>query len=368
MPLLLDADSSAIREAALKFMRDAEPIAKLRQTRDAKQGDRTARGLWDEFVEMGFAGVLIPEEFGGAGLSTLASVQIAETMGRTLATAPFVASAIMAATAIQGGANDALKKDLLPKIAQGRVVALAVDEGERHHPEGFALHARKDGDGYKLSGVKRAVIAGGVAEDFIVAASSETGAGVLLLLVSAKAQGLTIETRTPMDSLPIAALTFENVAVPASALIAGSEIGARVLENTLDLGRLHLAAEMLGAADEAFERTIEYLKTRVQFGKPIGEFQALQHRAALLFGSLEIARSVLLKAAIEGGATNISLAKAEIAETARHVTTEAVQLHGGIGVTDEFDIGLYLKRVRVAAQALGDSAFHAERYARLNGL
>ena len=119
MELLFDADASAIREAALKFMRDAEPVAKLRHNRDAKQGDATVRGVWDQFVELGFAGVLIPEEFGGAGLSNLASVQIAECMGRTLATAPFVASAVMAATAIQQGANDALKKDVLPKIAAG---------------------------------------------------------------------------------------------------------------------------------------------------------------------------------------------------------------------------------------------------------
>lgn len=368
MALLLDADSSAIREAALKFMREAEPVAKLRRTRDAKQGDATARGLWSDFVELGFTGVLIPEAFDGAGLSPLASIQIAESMGRTLATAPFVASAVMAATALLEGTNGALKKDLLPQIAAGRVVALAVDEAERHHPGNFAMRAHKEGAGYRLSGVKRAVIAGGVAEDFIVAASGDTSAEVVLLLVSAKAKGLKIETRTPMDSLPIAALTFEDVDVPASALIAGSADGARVLEKALDQGRLHLSAEMLGAADEAFERTVEYLKTRVQFGKPIGEFQALQHRAALLFGALEVARSALLKAATEGGAANISLAKAEIGDTARHVTTEAVQLHGGIGVTDEFDIGLYLKRVRVAAQALGDNAYHAERYARLNGL
>ncbi len=368
MALILDADSSAIREAALKFMRDAEPVAKLRKTRDAKDGAASVRGLWDGFVELGFAGVLIPEEFGGAGLSPLTSVQIAESMGRTLATAPFVPSAIMAATAIQQSANEALKAEILPKIAQGRIVALAVDEGERHQPSAFALRAQKDGANYRLSGRKVAVMAGGVAEDFIVAAAADSSADALLFLVSAKSKGLKIETRTPMDSLPIAALTFDGVEVPAAALIAGSADGARILEKALDIGRLHLAAEMLGAADEAFERTVDYLKTRIQFGRPIGEFQALQHRAALLFGALEIARSVLLKAAVEGGAANISLAKAEIGDTARHVTTEAVQLHGGIGVTDEFDIGLYLKRVRVAAQALGDSAYHAERYARLNGL
>ena len=368
MALLLDADASAIREAALKFMRDADPIAKLRQTRNAHDGAATVRGLWSDFVDLGFAGALIPEEFGGTGLSPLATIQIAESMGRTLATAPFVASAVMAATALLEGTNDALKKDLLPQIAAGRILSLAVDEGARHHPGNFALRAQKDGTNYRLTGAKQAVIAGGVADDFIVAASGDTSAEVVLLLVSAKAKGLKIETRTPMDSLPIATLTFESVEVPASALIAGPADGARVLEKALDLGRLHLAAEMLGAADEAFERTVEYLKTRVQFGKPIGEFQALQHRAALLFGALEVARSALLKAATEGGAANISLAKAEIGETARHVTTEAVQLHGGIGVTDEFDIGLYLKRVRVAAQALGDGAYHAERYARLNGL
>ena len=368
MALVLDADASAIREAALKFMRDADPIAKLRQTRDAKDGGATVRGVWIDFVELGFAGALIPEEFGGAGLSALSTIQIAESMGRTLATAPFVASGVMAATALLEGTNDALKKDLLPQIAAGRILALAVDESARHRPANFAMRAHKEGGNYRLSGVKQAVIAGGVAEDFIVAASGDSSAEVVLLLVSAKAKGLTVETRTPMDSLPVAALTFENVEVPVSALVAGPADGARVLEKALDLGRLHLSAEMLGAADEAFERTVEYLKTRVQFGKPIGEFQALQHRAALLFGALEVARSALLKAAVEGGAANISLAKAEIGETARHVTTAAVQLHGGIGVTDEFDIGLFLKRVRVAAQALGDNAWHAERYARLNGL
>ena len=212
------------------------------------------------------------------------------------------------------------------------------------------------------------MISGAIAERLIVAARDEGSNEVLLFAIEAGRVGVTLDPFMPIDSLAMATIAFEDVFARDAELLCGPAHGRAALDQAYDMGRLHLAAEMLGAADDAFERTLDYLKTRVQFGRPIGSFQALQHRAAKLFGDLEIARSVLIKAASEPSPALISLAKATIGDTAKHTLIEAVQLHGGIGVTDEFDLGLYVKRVRVAAQMLGDSSFHIERYARLSGL
>lgn len=369
MPLVLDGETVALRDTAQKLLDDANSLRQLRRWRDGGDLNGAARGVWDQFVELGFAGILIPEAFGGSALSSMASIQISEMMGRTLSTAPFVSSAVMGATALANGDNQKLKAHMLALIASGTIVAMAVDERPRHAPLAVATIAKREQDRYRINGRKIGVIDGNIAEYFIITArDAERPDNLLLLLVDAKSAGLTCDAEPGVDSLPNVNVTLNDVEADDSILICAPEESIGLLEHTLDAGRLHLAAELLGIAQEAFDRTVEYLKTRVQFGKRIGEFQALQHRAALLFGQIEIARSLLLKAASEHNAALVSLAKAEIGETAKHVTTEAVQLHGGIGVTDEFDIGFFLKRARVASERLGDPTFHAERYARLQGL
>jgi acyl-CoA dehydrogenase len=353
-----------LRESAERFFASSDAIKQARQWRNLRDLDGAARGAWAGMVELGFAGILIPEEFGGVGLTAQVSVQIAEMMGKSLASGPFMSSAVMAATAILGGSNEGLKTELLPAIAGGAVVALAAEESARHKPHAIETTARRDETSYSISGRKTAVIDGSIAEKLIVVARD--GAGHVMLLVDAGAPGVTVSSRLGVDSRPLVDIVFANAA--AGDLVCAPSETLALLDRAYDAGRLHLAAEMLGAAQECFDRAVEYLKIRVQFGKKIGEFQALQHRAAILFGELEIARSTVLKAAASPTPEFVSMAKARVGDIARKAALEAIQMHGGIGVTDDFDLGFYLKRIRTAAELLGDSAYHAERYARIQGL
>jgi acyl-CoA dehydrogenase len=372
---LIDDDMKMLRESAARLFAGADTVRTLRRLRDARDLAGLARGVWPAMSALGLAGILVPEAYGGAGLGARTSTQVAETMGVGLATGPFIASAVMGATAVLAGENEALKDRLLPDVAAGgTVLALAAEETERHRPDQIRTVARREGRSYRLSGRKVAVIGGNLADWLVVAAQDDAAGGLGLFLVDAHAAGLAFDLGIGIDSHPTVNVTLSEVTVDSGSRIAGPEHADTALERALDAGRLHLAAEMLGVAQEAFDRTVDYLKTRVQFGKKIGEFQALQHRAAILLGEIEIARSVVMKAASlwdEGDAAAkayVSLAKARLGDIARRVTTEAVQLHGGIGMTDDFDIGLFLKRARAASELLGDGAFHAERWARLQGM
>jgi alkylation response protein AidB-like acyl-CoA dehydrogenase len=365
-PLLIDDDAKMLRESAGRFFAEADTLKTLRSRRDARDLAAVARGEWDGMVALGLSGLLIPEAFGGSGLGAVAGIQVSEMMGRSLAAGPYLSSAVMAATVIARGDDDALKTE----VVEGLVVAIAGEESARHNPSAIAAKAVRDGGGYRLTGRKWAVIDGNIAEKLIVPAYA--GDELLLCVVDAAADGVTLTAHIGVDSHPLVEIAFENVRV--AGVLCAADRSAALLDQAYDIGRLHLAAEMLGAAQEAFDRTVDYLKIRTQFGRLIGEFQALQHRAAIMFGELEVARSVVLKAAMAYDANDgkaaelISLAKARVGEIAKHVTTEAVQLHGGIGMTDDFDLGFYLKRVRALSERLGDTAFHAERYARLRGL
>jgi alkylation response protein AidB-like acyl-CoA dehydrogenase len=366
MPLLLDDDTKMLRESAGRFFADADTLKKLRSRRNARDHAALARGEWDGMVALGLSGLLIPEAFGGSGLGAVAGIQVSEMMGRFLAAGPYLSSAVMAATAVAYGDDDGLKAE----IATGLIVVVAGEETARHDPTAIETKAVHDGGGYRLMGRKCAIIDGNIAQKLIVPARVDED--LLLFVVDAAAEGITLTAHMGVDSQPLVEIGLQNVR--ADSILFPADRSAAVVEQVYDIGRLHLAAEMLGAAQEAFDRTVDYLKTRTQFGRLIGEFQALQHRAAILFGELEVARSVILKAAMAYDANDakaaelISLAKARVGEIAKHVTTEAVQLHGGISMTDDFDLGFYLKRVRALAERLGDTAFHAERYARLRGL
>ena len=304
-------------------------------------------------AEMGWSGILIPEEFGGTGLGYLTLGIVLEETGRTLTASPLVSTALIAASALLLGGSDAQKTEWLPKIAEGAVTAaFAVDEGPHHHPDRISLNA----NGNRLSGTKTFVADGGSADLIIVAAQNA------LFLVRGDARGLARHRLRSVDSRGFANLDFHNVeAEPLSP----------VLDQVLDRARAGLAAEMLGTATQAFESTLDYLKTRTQFGQLIGTFQALQHRAAKMFTDLELTRSCVEAAltAIDRGANDVpqlvSLAKAKAGETLHVVSSEMVQMHGGIGMTDEHDAGLYLKRARVAEALYGGASYHRDRYATL---
>lgn len=358
MTFTLDDDARMLKETARDFFRDHAPVSRLRKLRDAKQNGRDPE-LWREMSALGLAGVIVPEEFGGAGLGFLALGAVLEEAGRTLVASPLHSSACVAASALMLAGTEAQKAEWLPKIASGEGIAtLAVDEGAHHAPGKSALKA----SGGKLSGEKKYVADGHIADLFIVA--GQEGA---LYLAPANAKGLSRRELFTADSRGAADLKFEDVA--AEPMNGGVE----VLDAILDRARIGLAAEMLGQASEAFEITSEYLKTRRQFGQVIGGFQALQHRAAKLFTELELTRSCVLAAldALDRESGNVaeyaSLAKARAGETLHHATNEMVQLHGGIGMTDEHDAGLYLKRARVAEALYGGASFHRDRYASLLG-
>ncbi|NVJ98270.1 MAG: acyl-CoA dehydrogenase family protein [Alphaproteobacteria bacterium] len=375
MAMVLNEEQQLLKESAEGFFEEKAPITQLRQLRDDKDETGYSMALWQEMVEMGFAGLLLDEEEGGTGFGCVGAGIVAEAMGKTLSASPFLSSAVIAALVIKHAASDEQKAELLPAIAGGeKVLTLALDEGSRHNPEATALKAEKSGDGYILSGLKTFVPDGHVADQIIVLArtSGNAGdrAGLSLFLVDKGAGGLIVDRTSSMDSRNWAKVTFEGV--KAAALLEAEGEAMDALEPALDRCRIILAAELLGIAQQTLGITMEYIKERKQFGVPIGSFQGLQHRAAEWFGEVEVTRSAVLKAlqvADAGGDIRwfASLAKAKASKTAELATNEAVQMHGGMGVTDEFDLGFYIKRARVLQHMYGDFNYHADRFAACSG-
>ena len=378
MPLVLNEEQEMLRESARGFLDEKAPVSALRKLRDSNDETGFDRGLWKEMAEMGWAGILVEEEHGGADFGFVGAGVLAEEMGRTLTASPFLSTSILAATALKKLGSDAQKQSNLPNIAAGEMLyALAVDEHRKHGPAKTAMKAEKHGNGFKLSGDKTFVADGHVADKIIVAARSAGAAGeqdgLTLFLVDAKSKGIEIERTQMVDSRNAARIRFDGVEATGDDVLGEVDGGYMALEGVLNAGRAGLAAEMSGSAQQAFEMTVDYLKERKQFGTEIGRFQALQHRAAHLYSEIELAKSAVLKAlqdldAHYGMAGPIcSLAKAKAGEVAKLASQEAVQMHGGIGMTDEFDIGFYMKRIRVAQEMFGDAAFHADRLAQMRG-
>jgi len=374
---VLTEEQSMLRDAAKSWVSEKSPVTAFRKMRDSGNEDGFDKAAWKEIAEMGWTGIIIPEEFGGSGLGYLTLGLVLEEMGRTLTASPLLSTAAATSALLLAG-NDAQKQEWLPKIAEGKAIAaLAVDEKSHHAPESMTLEAKKTGSGYTLNGKKVFVQDGGAADVLVVAARTSGKAseksGITLFLVPGNANGLKRTKLKSVDSRGVANLEFNGVEVPGSAVLGSIDNGFDVLDATLDRARAALAAEMLGAATQEFEVTLDYLKTRVQFGQVIGTFQALQHRAAKMFTDLELTRSCVEAAltAIDKNANDIpalcSLAKAKVNELAHLVSNEMVQMHGGIGMTDAHDSGLYLKRARAAEATYGSASFHRDRYARLMG-
>lgn len=375
---VLNEEQSMLRDAAKSWTQEKSPVTAFRKMRDSGVEIGYDANAWNEMAEMGWAGVIIPEEYGGSAFGYLSMGLILEELGRTLTASPLIASGVGAASALVLGGSDAQKSEWLPKIAEGSVVgALAVDEGPHHAPEKVALAATKSGAGYSLSGTKTFVIEGLAANLLVVSArtSGKPGDkdGITLFLVPADAKGVSRKRLALADNRGAANITFDKVEVGADAVLGAADKGWDVLEKTLDRVRAALAAEMLGSANQAFETTLDYLKVRVQFGQVIGSFQALQHRAAKMFTDLELARSAVEAAlqAIDADSPDVaelvSLSKAKMGDVFHLVSNEMVQMHGGIGMTDAHDSGFYLKRARAAEAAFGSQSYHRDRYARING-
>ena len=375
----LTEDQRLLQDSAREFFAERAPVKALRAERDA--GRPHDPELWREIAELGFAGAAIPDELGGSGMGWRALGIVLEAAGRTLAASPLTQTGLVGVAAVRTLGNDAQRARLLPALAAGTVTtALAFDEGAHHAPTRIAMRAVRDGDGWRLDGYKRFVPDGATASHILVAAIAAPAPGAAetlsLFIVEATAPGLVRKPLAMADSRGMADLGFTAVHVGDDARLAadaGFDDPAAALERVLDIARIGLAAEMLGAADALFSLTLAYLKDRRQFGQPIGAFQALQHRAARMFVDLELTRSCVAAAldALDDGAADIpalaSLAKARAGDTLHLVSNEAVQLHGGIGMTDAFDAGLYLKRARVLETLYGSAGWHRDRSARLEG-
>lgn len=375
MALVLNEEQRLLRQTARDFLQANAPVGQLRQLRDQRDALGYDPGLWRQMTELGWASIILPEAYDGLDFGFSGLGAVLEETGRTLAASPLFATGVLGASAILLGGSEAQKSDLLPRIASGDLtLALALEESHHHAPLSVATVATAIEDGYRLDGQKVFVVDGHSADKLLVTArDAGSPEGISLFLVDRESAGVDCRRTIMVDSRNAANIRFDGVRVPASALIGEPGLAWSFLEPVLDRGRVALAAEMLGSALEVFERTVEYLKQREQFGVRIGSFQALQHRAAQLQAELELCRSVVLQAlsCIDEDPQQLpllaSLAKARLNALAKWVTNEAVQMHGGIGVTDELDIGFFLKRARVTMQLLGDSAYHRNRYATLCG-
>ncbi len=359
---VLSEEQSMLRDAAKSWVQEKSPVTAFRKMRDSGAELGYDVAAWNEMAEMGWAGVIIPEEYGGSNFGYLSLGLILEELGRTLTASPLLSSGLAAASALILGGSDAQKSAWLPKIAEGTAVgALAIDEGA-HHAPGKVAAAVSDG---KLSGAKTFVLEGMAANILIVSAKGPDGVG--LFLVKADDAGVKRTRLSLADSRGAANIEFKGAT--AEALSGGEAL----IDKVLDRARAGVAAEMLGSAVQAFETTLDYLKVRVQFGQVIGSFQALQHRAAKMFTDLELARSTVeaALAAIDADSPDVpelvSLAKSKMGDTFHLVSNEMVQMHGGIGMTDAHDAGFYLKRARAAEAAFGNQAFHRDRYAKIQG-
>lgn len=378
MALVLSEEQTMLKDMAKDFFAEQVPVTNFRKLRDDEDANGYDKEVWQQIVELGFAGILIPEEQGGTGFGPMGLGIVMKEAGRTLAATPLYATAVLGAGLVLKAGSEAQKAELLPKIAGGELLmALALEERAHHNPAAITMAATKDGGDYVLNGEKTFVLDGHIADKLIVVARSGGAAGdtqgLSMFLIDADAAGVSIQRTIMVDHRNSANVKLDNVKVSADALLGGEGGAFADLEPVLDLGRICMAAEMLGGAETVFDTTLDYLKERKQFGKIIGTFQALQHRAAEMFCEIEICQSVLLDAlsALDERRNDIpqlaSLAKSRIGDAARLITNEGVQLHGGIGMTDAVDIGLFIKRARVQAQIFGDSGYHRDRYADIGG-
>jgi alkylation response protein AidB-like acyl-CoA dehydrogenase len=376
MPLVLTEEQSMLRDSARGLISDQAPVSHLRQLRDGKDATGFSRELWRTFAEMGFSGLLVPEAFGGSGLGCVEAGVVMEEIGRSLMPSPFLSTAVVAASALSCGGSDAQKSHYLPKISDGSLLsALAIDEGAKHRPLQTRMQAVRSGNGFRLNGDKAFVVDGHTADLVIVAARTAGTAGerdgLTLFLVDPKTKGIATERTAMVDSHNAARIVFDNVEVDADGVLGEVDQGGGLLEGVLNIGRGAVASEMVGLSEEVFGRTVGYLKERKQFGKLIGEFQALQHRAAQLYIEIEITRAAVLRAlqALDGNfeqaGAAVAVAKARAGSTATLAVQEGVQMHGGMGMTDQFDIGFFMKRARVCQELFGDANFHADQLARM---
>lgn len=369
--LILNEDETMLRDAARGFLDASAPVTAFRKVRD--DGTGFDRGLWREMAQMGWAGVLVPEANGGADMGHRAAGILAEEMGQTLVASPFISSAVIAATTLRNAASGRLAG-----IADGSTIyALAIDEGAKFNPKAVMMEATQSGNAFKLNGKKGFVAEGRAADRVLVLARTSGNAGdadgLTLFDLNTDRAGLTRDAIAAVDGRDYARMAFDNVDATGDDVVGEVGGGLAAIQTGLNAGQAAIAAELGGVSAGAFAMTATYLKERKQFDKLIGTFQSLQHRAAHLWAEIEVTASAIanagrmLDADPANAAVAVSLAKARATDTAKLAVSEGVQMHGGIGMTDEFDMGFYMKRARVGAEWLGDYGYHAAIVAAARG-
>ena len=378
MKLILTEEEQFLKDTAKSFAEERSPITHFRSLRDNSDPMLWDKDIWNEMSKLGWPGIMIPEEFGGSNFGLSGICVVLQECAKTLTPSPLFASGVLGAYAINNYGTKEQKEKYLPLIASGELTtSVAVDESSHHNPYDTELVAKKSSDEYILSGKKNFVIDGTSSDLIIVLArtSGEKGdsTGLTLFLVDPTNEGIDRIKLEMADSRNYANISFDNVKISSKNILGDIEAGGEAIDDVLDIGRIAMSAEMLGNSEAAFETTLDYLKQRKQFGVLIGSFQALQHRAAEMFCEIELTKSSVIAAmrAADERSNDVqrlsSLAKTIAGETLHLVSNEAIQMHGGIGVTDEYDIGFFLKRARVAEQIFGSAKFHTERYANLSG-
>jgi acyl-CoA dehydrogenase len=381
MSLVLTEEQEILQRTARELVQAKAPVSRLRALRDAKDADGFSRALWQEMAQLGWLGIVVPEQYGGAGLGWRELMVVVEECGRNLLPEPITGTILLGATAVLLGGSEVQKQAVLPGVAAGeRLLALAYQEaGSRYDHRRVTTRAERAGAGWKLTGEKLHVLDGHVADTFVVSArtggEADDAAGITCFLVGRDAPGVTVERMWRVDDRGAAIVRLDGVTVSAEAVLGGEGQGADLLQRTLDRATILTTAAMLGGMTACFEMTLEYLKTRQQFGVPIGSFQALKHRAARCYMELELCRSIVMAAheALDRGADDAQIgrlagaAKARCTEAYLLIGNEGVQMHGGIGMTDEHDVGFHLKRARALEMEFGDAAFHRDRVARIDG-
>ena len=377
MALLFNEEQQYLKDTAKDFVQKNAPINHFRELRDSEDETGYSKELWKQMAELGWAGVLISEEYGGSDFGMVGMGGILEETGRCLVPSPLFSTALLGASLIGLGGKADQKKDLLPKIAKGELTtAFALEEGSRHTPYRISTTAEKKGKNFVLNGKKTFVLDGHSADLIVLAVRTsgriEDQSGISLFLIDPNSTGLQRKRTHMVDSRNASEIHLKDVEVSETKLLGELDAGFSIIEEVLERGQIGISAEMLGNTLEAFDITLEYLKERKQFGAVIGSFQALQHRAAVMFAEIELTKSSVIGAlnAVDENSNDrsrfASLAKFKAGETLHLVSSEAVQMHGGVGVTDEFDIGFFLKRSRVAEQIFGSSDYHLDRYATLS--
>ena len=375
MNFALSEEQNMLQEMAKEFVNRESSLRRIRQLREDDLG--FSREVYGKMAELGWLGMIFPEARGGQDLGMVEMSVVMEELGRGLMPEPVLSSVLLGGAAILFRGNGEQQGEWLPRIAAGEAIVTLgyLEKQSRYDPFDVATTATRDGDGWILAGEKTLVPDAAGADAIVITARTAGGRrdreGVELFLIDFKADGVELKPVPSMDFRRRAHVRLDQVRVDDSQRLQGATAPDVALEQALATGTVGLCAEMLGSMNAAFEMTLEYLKTRKQFGVPIGSFQALKHRCADEYVQTELARSSVYYAAMcldeemDDAPIAVSTAKARCNGAFHLIANESIQMHGGIGMTDEHDIGFFFKRARVAEVTLGDTSFHRDRYARL---